>query len=220
MPINPEAKGLKGEPRRRSWDSKDALLYAIGVGAGLDELAFTTENTKDTPQRVLPTMAVILGGGGVPFDKVGTFNPALMLHGAQKIELFDVIPPDGEIESTGVIGDIWDKGKAASVELISDSVDVATGKLLFRTTMTAFFRGEGGFGGERGPASTFELPDRKPDHEVTYETRYGRRCGGGAPRGGAPGPRGGLQESGRGHHQPARGVGAAAARRVGGSPQA
>jgi acyl dehydratase len=172
MPINPEAKGLKGEPRRRCWDSKDALLYAIGVGAGLDELAFTTENTKDTPQQVLPTMAVVLGGGGVPFDKVGTFNPALMLHGAQKIELFDVIPPDGEIESTGVIGDIWDKGKAASVELISDSVDVATGKLLFRTTMTAFFRGEGGFGGERGPASTFELPDRKPDHEVTYETRF------------------------------------------------
>jgi acyl dehydratase len=38
--------------------------------------------------------------------------------------------------------------------------------------MTAFFRGEGGFGGERGPASTFELPDRKADHEVRYETRF------------------------------------------------
>ena len=171
MPINPEAKGQRGEPKRRSWTSKDALLYALGVGAGVDELAFTTENTKDTPQRVLPTMAVVLGGGGVPFDKVGTFNAALMLHGAQKIELFDEIPPDGEIESTGEIGDIWDKGKGASVELISESVNVATGKPLFRTTMTAFFRGEGGFGGERGPASSFELPDRKPDHEVRYETR-------------------------------------------------
>ena len=85
MPINPEATGLKGEPKRRSWSSTDALLYAIGVGASTDELAFTTENTKDTPQQVLPTMAVILGGGGVPFDKIGTFNAALMLHGAQKI---------------------------------------------------------------------------------------------------------------------------------------
>lgn len=171
MPINPEASGLKGEPRRSSWESKDALLYAIGVGASVDELAFTTENTKDTPQQVLPTMAVVLGGGGVPFDKIGTFNAALMLHGAQKIELFDEIPSDGEIESTGEIGAILDKGKGASVELISDSVNVATGKLLFRTTMTAFFRGEGGFGGERGPAVTFELPDRKADHEVRYETR-------------------------------------------------
>ena len=63
MPINPEAVGLSGEPSRRSWNSKDALLYALGVGAGVDELAFTTENTTETPQRVLPTMAVVLGGG-------------------------------------------------------------------------------------------------------------------------------------------------------------
>ncbi len=171
MPVNPDAVGLEGEPSRRSWTSKDALLYALGVGAGTDELAFTTENTKDTPQRVLPTMAVVLGGGGVPFDKIGSFNPALMLHGAQKIELFGEIPVDGEIESKGRIGAIWDKGKGASVELISESTDLATGKPLFRNTMTAFLRGEGGYGGERGPATTFELPDRKPDQELRYETR-------------------------------------------------
>lgn len=171
MPINPDAVGKKGAPVRKSWTSRDALLYALGVGAGVDELAFTTENTKDTPQRVLPTMAVVLGGGGVPFDQLGTFNAALMLHGGQGIELFGEIPADGEIESTGSIAAIWDKGKAASVDLVSESVDLATGKLLFRSTMTAFFRGEGGFGGERGPASTFELPDRKADHEVRYETR-------------------------------------------------
>ena len=106
MPINPEAVGLSGKPSRRSWNSKDALLYALGVGAGVDELAFTTENTSETPQRVLPTMAVVLGGGGVPFDKLGTFNPALMLHGAQGIELLDEIPPEGEIESTGSIAAI------------------------------------------------------------------------------------------------------------------
>ncbi|MFP8877980.1 MAG: hypothetical protein VCE43_00160, partial [Myxococcota bacterium] len=62
MPVNPDAVGEKGKPSRRSWNSKDSLLYALGVGAGVDELAFTTENTKDTPQRVLPTMAVVLGG--------------------------------------------------------------------------------------------------------------------------------------------------------------
>ena len=171
MPINPDAVGKKGQPTRRSWTSKDSLLYALGVGAGVEELAFTTENTKDTPQRVLPTMAVILGGGGVPFDDLGTFNPALMLHGAQSIELFDEIPAEGEIESTGCIGAIWDKGKAAAVDLVSESVNLATGKPLFRVTMTAFMRGEGNFGGERGPSPTFELPDRKADHEVRYETR-------------------------------------------------
>ncbi len=171
MPINPDSVGLKGEPVRRSWKSKDALLYALGVGAGTEELAFTTENTKETPQRVLPTMAVVLGGGGIPFDKLGSFNIAMMLHGAQGIELLGEIPPEGEIESTGSIGAIWDKGKAASVEMLSESVDVATGKPLFRTKMTAFMRGEGGFGGERGPSPTWELPDRNADHEVRYTTR-------------------------------------------------
>ena len=40
MAINPEAVGTKGTPTRRKWDSKDALLYSLGVGAGTDELAF------------------------------------------------------------------------------------------------------------------------------------------------------------------------------------
>ena len=51
MPINPDAVGATGGPVTRSWTSKDALLYAVGVGAGLDELQFTTENTKNTPQK-------------------------------------------------------------------------------------------------------------------------------------------------------------------------
>ena len=34
MPINPDAVGSKGAPVRHAWDSKDCLLYALGVGAG------------------------------------------------------------------------------------------------------------------------------------------------------------------------------------------
>ena len=49
MPLNPDAVGARGEPSRRRWTSKDALLYAVGVGAGLDELQYTTENTQDVP---------------------------------------------------------------------------------------------------------------------------------------------------------------------------
>ena len=170
MPIDSSAIGQEGGPVSRKWTSKDALLYAVGVGAGTGELPFTTENTQDTPQRVLPTFAVIIGGGGAPFDKIGSFNPAMLVHGEEGIELLGEIPPEGEIESVGKVSAIWDKGKGAVVEMTSESTLVATGEPLLRTRMSAFIRGEGGFGGERGPSATLEIPSRKPDHEVHYDT--------------------------------------------------
>lgn len=171
MPINPDAVGAEGTPVKRGWVSKDALLYAVGVGAGTDELEYTTENTKDTPQKVLPTFAVIIGSGVMPLRQIGSFNTAMMVHGEQSIELFDEIPPDGEIESTNRCVGIWDKGAAAVLEFEATAVNTETGKLLLKTHSSLFCRGEGGFGGERGPSDKIEFPARAADHEVTYETR-------------------------------------------------
>ena len=105
MPINPDAVGSKGDPVEHSWTSKDALLYALGVGAGaLDpfgELEFTTENTADTPQKVLPTMAVVLGVGGAgAMRNIGSFNPAMLVHGEQAIELVNPIPTSGTVSTS------------------------------------------------------------------------------------------------------------------------
>jgi acyl dehydratase len=160
--------GATGDPVERSWTWKDCLLYAIGVGAGLDELEFATEKN----QRVLPTFAVIVGGGGAPWSKIGTFNPALLVHGEQAIEVFGPIPPNGKVVSTGRIAGIYDKGKGAVVVVESESRDPETRALRFKNTMSVFLRGEGGFGGDRGPSGPRNVPpDRKPDHEVTYTTR-------------------------------------------------
>jgi len=56
--------GIPSEPQERSWDSTDALLYAVGVGAGLGdplrELEFTTENCEGIQQQVLPTFGVLI----------------------------------------------------------------------------------------------------------------------------------------------------------------
>ena len=173
MPINPDAVGSKGEPGEHTWRSKDAILYAIGVGAGTSELAFTTENTSDTPQRVLPTMAVVLATGGFgAMANIGTFNPAMLVHGEQSIELFGEIPVEGTVSTVGEITGIYDKGKGAVVVTESTSTDVATGRVLFKNRMSAFIRGEGGWGGDRGPSGPQNVaPDRAPDHSVTYQTR-------------------------------------------------
>ena len=57
MGINLDAIGMESEPHESSWDSKDCLLYSLGVGAGATdptgfELEFTTENTKDIQQKL------------------------------------------------------------------------------------------------------------------------------------------------------------------------
>ena len=170
MAIDPSAVGVKGEPSTRSWTSKDALLYAMGIGAGLDDLKFATENTKDVAQKVYPTFAVIIGGG-IPMNKVGSFNPALMVHGEQGIELLGEIPADGEIESVGECTAIYDKGSAAVLEFASESKNLRTGEVILRTRTSLFCRGEGGFGGERGENAKIEFPDRSPDHQMVYQTR-------------------------------------------------
>lgn len=176
MAIDPNAVGAKGEPGRRSWTSKDALLYALGVGAGMTdpvnfELEFTTENSANIPQRVLPTMGVVLPAGANVMDKLGSFNWAMLLHAEQEIELHREIPVEGTLESAGEVVAIYDKGKGALVVLEWKAALADTGDPLFTTRMAAFIRGEGGFGGDRGPSGVRTPPERKPDHVVTYQTR-------------------------------------------------
>ena len=106
MPINASAVGAVGTPTRHSWTSKDSILYALGVGAGaqdpLDELAFTTENSNGIEQQALPTMAVVLGvGGASALATIGSFNPAMLVHGEQAITLHAPVPVAGEVETTG-----------------------------------------------------------------------------------------------------------------------
>src|SRR5690606_27571914 len=154
----------------RSWNFKDAILYALGVGSGVRELRFTTE--KD--QLVLPTFAVIVGMGGIPFDKVGIGAKefVMLVHGGQAIAVTGPIPPNGRVRTKGRVAGVYDKGKGALVVFDCESVDAETGELRFKNRMSAFIRGAGGFGGERGPQTEpFEIPARKPDREVTYETR-------------------------------------------------
>jgi acyl dehydratase len=176
MPINPDAVGSSGEPGESSWSSKDCLLYALGVGAGvLDptgfELEFTTENSEAVEQRVLPTFPVVVPGGTGAWTSIGTFNPAMLVHGEQSVTLHAPLPVEGNISGVTTVTGIYDKGSGAVVAMETVATDVATGKALWTTTFSAFIRGEGGFGGDRGPSNKVEFPGREPDHSVTYSTR-------------------------------------------------
>jgi acyl dehydratase len=178
MPIEPSAVGAISGPTEGFWTSKDCLLYALGVGAATDDLAFTTENSAGITQQVLPTFACVASApertrstGENGFRKVGSFNPAMLVHGEQGITLHRPLPTDAEFTSTGKITGIYDKGSGAVIASESTAVDTATGEPLFSTRTALFIRGEGGFGGDRGPAAVKIDVDRAPDHIVTYQTR-------------------------------------------------
>jgi acyl dehydratase len=178
MPIDPSAVGTPSGPTDGYWTAKDCLLYALGVGCGTDDLSFTTENSAGIVQQVLPTFACVAAApertrsaGANPFAKIGTFNPAMLVHGEQGITLHRPLPTDAEFVSTGEITGIYDKGSGAVVAMESTAVDKGSGEPLFSSRMSLFLRGEGGFGGDRGPAALKIDVDRAPDRTVTYQTR-------------------------------------------------
>lgn len=170
MPLDPSAVGTKGDPVDLSWDSKDCLLYAVGIGAGADELAFTTENTADVVQQVFPTFPVVLGWGkGSPMKAVGEFDPALLVHGQQAVTPARALPTSGSATMQSEIVAMYDKGKAAVV--VSETTLTDTDGVLCTLTSSAFIRGAGGWGGDRGPSGPVnEPPQRDPDHMVSYTT--------------------------------------------------
>jgi acyl dehydratase len=170
MPLNPDAVGSVTDPVEVSWNSKDCLVYAVGIGAGTDELAFTTENTSGVEQQVFPTFPVVIGwGAGSAMASIGEFNWAMLVHGQQSVTLHQPIPVEGTATLQSEIVAIHDKGKAAVV--VSATTATLGGAPLYTTTSSAFIRGEGGWGGDRGPSGPQNVPpDRAPDHQVTYQT--------------------------------------------------
>ncbi len=161
--------------------SKDALLYALGVGAGaLDptgfELEFTTENSDGVTQRVLPTFTTIVGQGGGAVS-LGDYDPAMLVHGEQSIRLHGELPAAGRVSTTTRVAGMYDKGAAGLVVLESES-RYAGGEPAFTSSSSLFIRGVGGFGGPRNPEGDEEstlaaepLPTREPDEVVSYATR-------------------------------------------------
>ena len=174
MSLDHSLVGVQGEPHERSWTSKDALLYAIGVGAGLGDplrdLEFSTENSEGVEQKVLPTYGVLLAQAPTA-RTIGDFDRAMLVHAEQYVELHQPLPVAGTVRTSSTVTAMYDKGSGALVESESVAADPATGEAMITIRSSTFIRGEGGFGGDRGTAAPWQLPDRAPDHRVVELTR-------------------------------------------------
>ena len=176
MPINlDEALGAELPAAEFSWTSSDIQLYHLGLGAGADPLAQRELRylIDDTPQ-VLPTFGNLAASFHMTAPPTVQFpgidiELSKVLHASEAVSVPGPIPPSGTAKSVQRFTEIWDKGKAAVIVSETTVTDPA-GTVLWTTKRSIFARGEGGFGGERGPSTSVEIPDRAPDLEVSLPT--------------------------------------------------
>src|SRR5258705_5493204 len=99
-----------------------------------------------------------------------SFNPMMLLHGEQYLEVLKTpVPTSATTRTEGTITGIYDKGKGALVVIEAITKD-GSGTPIFKNEFGIFLRGEGGFGGEAGPPAANEAPKREPDAVVAYAT--------------------------------------------------
>ena len=173
--IDPAIEGFEYDPIERAYGERDAILYALAVGA--TEL----DHVYERGLQVLPTFPVVL-----PFEALMQMDERLgidletVLHGEQRLQLHRPVPARGRALSRARVSGVFDKGAGAVVETTAE-VEV-DGELVATATYASFVRGGGGFGGERGAGLKPPAVDRPPDATARQATLEGqaqlyRLCG-------------------------------------------
>ncbi|XP_068645644.1 enoyl-CoA hydratase 2, peroxisomal-like [Aristolochia californica] len=137
-----------------NYTERDVALYALGVGSCIGnaveekELKYVYHGNGQQFLQVLPTFAALFPFGilshlhqveGLQFD------PRLLLHGQQYIEIFKPLPSRSSIQNRTVISGLHDKGKATVVEIETMSYNKETGEALCMNQSSIYLRGAGGF---------------------------------------------------------------------------
>lgn len=155
-------------PIEQHYGARDTMLYALGVGAGIPHEDATTELSYiyGPELKALPTMATVLGA-----DPMWLRHPDAgidwreVVHGEQFLCMHKPLPAEARIVGRFRVDEIYDKGpgKAAILFYSVDLHDAADQSLYATVTMSAFIRGQGGFG---GPVDGAPLPHPLPDQHA------------------------------------------------------
>ena len=188
MPIfYPDVLNERTPPRRFTYDSRDAILYALGIGMGTDSLdAQELRFVYEKGLRVVPTAATVLTRADFkaelgeiepdPGLRRSTMTLEKILHGEQKVVLHRPLAPGASLRSTDRFVGAFDKGADIGAVVAKETTwrdDV--GDEVATLTSTLFARGDGGFGGPReGQPQPHAVPTRRPDVSVNFATSPGQ----------------------------------------------
>ncbi len=167
-----EMVGYAYEPIHFSYTERDTALYALAVGAPRhwldpEELAFVYELSSQG-FKALPTLPVLYPGKLIDVlvsGRIGSiaFNPMMLVHGEQYLEIKKLIPTSAQIICHPRISAIYDKGSGMVIVTDIPCYDQQGVEVAFNQS-SMFIRGLGGFGGDRGPSGDSNPPpDRAPD---------------------------------------------------------
>ena len=120
---------------------RDAILYALAVGARADQLDLVYERDL----RVLPTYGCALGLWAVErAGGLGAYDRQRSLHASQTLVVHRPLPTEGRFSASGRVAAVYDKGRASivDIEMRSD---------FFTATYSIYLPGLGGWGGDPGP---------------------------------------------------------------------
>ena len=164
MGLDHDVVGQKIGPLVHTYTWKDVILYALGVGAGTEELNFVYEKNL----QVIPSFAI-----AAVFDfffQAGTqanVNLQGILHAEQELTFHLPLPIEGTLITKGEIVNIYDLGRERGALIEARGITRnEQGVKLFTNVMTIFARLDGGFGGNRPPKRQVEIPNREPDFVV------------------------------------------------------
>lgn len=171
--IQPDlVRAYRAEPVVQNYGAKEAILYALGVGASAQEADehYVYEKLL-TP---LPTFAVVLARETFWLNEPRFgIDVAKMLHGEQSLEIHAPLPASGTVKGQLEVEALHDKGEGRGALLVMKRSisDAETGTPLATVRITSFLRANGGFGGNSdGAAMPHKMPERDPDLSVTLPT--------------------------------------------------
>ena len=175
MPIQyPEILNAAAPDQLWTCTESDTILYSLCLGFGSDPLDTNNLHYVLGPGlKAMPTLPTVIAWTAEPtFTRLG-IDPALALHGEQKIELHRPVPAAWTARISGRVGSVVDKGRGKGAIVVTEHTltDNATGELVATLTTTCFARGEGGCGGATPSSTPHPIPARAPDASVRFPTR-------------------------------------------------
>jgi acyl dehydratase len=135
------------------YDTRDTILYALGVGFGSDPLdERELRHVYDRDLAALPTFATALGYPFMWFEdpRFGV-DGSRLVHASHALRMHAPLPVAGTVRGRTVAAAIADKGAGRGAILVLErTLHDAAGTLLATQTMTLMARGDGGFSAIEG----------------------------------------------------------------------